>query len=139
MRKNNQPTYRPDLLKVILDSTTASNLASINAQKPCKSTIVLDKDQVTAMRKASNRWQAYTTGNAYVLYLQSRTSSNSFRVQAYGSTPVDAVKRWYRGLDGNDKWKRQCVRVVAVYSCVNLRDSQAGDLLCGQPQSSYPY
>jgi len=107
--------------------------------KPCKSTAVLDKDQVNANRKARAQWVAYTTGNAYVLYLVNRTSSHAFRVQAYGSTPVDAVKRWYRGLDGNDKWKRQCVRVVAVHACANKQHVQAGDLLIGTQQPSYPY
>lgn len=107
--------------------------------KPCKSNAVLDKNQVTAMRKARAKWVTYTTGNAYMLYVRNRTSSHAFRVQAYGSTPVDAVKRWYRGLDGNDKWVRQCVRVVAVYACADVSTSQAGDLLMGTQQPSYPY
>lgn len=129
-------TYRPDLLKFMAN---ADMKGKDSKPAPLKSNDKLDKGQVNANRKAHARWLDYTSGNAYVLYLQNRTSSHAFRVQAYGKTPVDAVKRWYRGLDGNDKWKRQCVRVVAVYSCVNLRDSQAGDLLCGQPQSSSPY
>ena len=107
--------------------------------KPCKSTMVLDKDQVNANRKARAQWVAYTTGNAYVLYLVNRTSSHAFRVQAYGKTPVDAVKRWYRGLDGSDKWKRQCVKVVAVYTCADTQTGQAGDLLVGQAQDSAPW
>ena len=107
--------------------------------KPCKSTMVLDKDQVNANRKAQAQWVAYTTGNAYMLYLVNRTSSHAFRVQAYGSTPVDAVKRWYRGLDGNDKWKSQCVKVVAVHACADTQDGRAGDLLMGTQQDSFPY
>tara|TARA_Y100000310_G_C20489550_1_gene718509 strand:- start:665 stop:970 length:306 start_codon:yes stop_codon:yes gene_type:complete len=101
--------------------------------------MVLDKDQVTAMRKARAKWVAYTTGNAYMLYVRNRTSSHAFRVQAYGSTPMDAVKRWYRGLDGNDKQTRKAVCVVAVYTCANKQDTQAGDLLMGTQQTSYPY
>ena len=106
--------------------------------KPCKSTMVLDKDQVNANRKAHAQWVAYTTGNAYMLYVRNRTSSHAFRVQAYGSTPVDAVKRWYRGLDGNDRHVRSCVRVVAVHTCVDS-STRAGDLLMGTQQPSYPY
>ena len=90
-------------------------------------------------KKRPSPWEEYTSGNPFVLYLQNRTSSHAFRVQAYGSTPVDAVKRWYRGLDGNDTWKRQCVKVVAVHACADTRTSQAGDLLMGTQQSSFPY
>ena len=139
MRKNNQPTYRPDLLQVIANATTPHNLASINAQKPCVSNVVYSKDQVTAIRKAHNRWQAYTTGNAYVLYVQNRTSDHSFRVQAYGKNVFQAVRRYYRGLDNacNHVWK--CTRVVAVYTCVNPKVAQAGDLLHGVAQDRAPW
>ena len=106
---------------------------------PCVSRVPPSREFACAARRSTQRWLGYTSGNAYVLYLQSRTSSNSFRVQAYGSTPVDAVKRWSRGLDGNDKWKSQCVRVVAVYTCANPNTSQAGDLLMGIQQDSFPY
>ena len=116
-----------------------TNTLQLWGSKPCKSTMVLDKDQVNANRKAHAQWVAYTTGNVYMLYVRNRTSSHAFRVQAYGSTPMNAVKRWYRGLDGNDKWKRQCVKVVAVYTCANKQDTQAGDLLMGTQQTSYPY
>jgi hypothetical protein len=139
MRKNNQPTYRPDLLKVILDATTPSNLASIDAQPPCKSTVVLDKDQVNAQRKANARWQAYTTGNAYVLYVQSRTMNHDFRVQAYGKNAFQAVRRYYRGLDNACNWIWQCTKVVAVYSCADTYTAQAGDLLHGQAQDRAPW
>ena len=99
----------------------------------------LDKDQVNANRKAHAQWVTYTTGKAYILYLVNRTSSHAFRVQAYGKTPVDAVKRWYRGLDGNDKWKRQCVKVVAVYTCADTHTSEAGELAMGNAQDSAPW
>jgi len=136
--QGNSVTYRPDLLKVIADATTPSNLASINAQAPCKSTMVLDKDQVNAMRKANNRWQAYTTGNAYVLYVQNRTSDHSFRVVSHGKNVFQAVRRYYRGLDNacNHIWK--CTKVVAVYTCVD-KAPQAGDLLHGKAQASFPW
>ena len=132
-------THRPDLLKVIMQATTADNLASINAQAPCKSTIVLDKDQVNAQRKANARWQAYTTGNAYVLYVQARTYDHLMRVQAYGKNPYQAVRRYYRGLDNacNHIWK--CTKVVAVYTCVNQKVAQAGKLLHGQAQDRAPW
>ncbi len=107
--------------------------------KPCKSNVVKDKDYVGRCKRNQAKWNAYTTGKPYILYLVNRTSSHAFRAQAYGSTPVDAVKRWYRGLDGNDKWKRQCVKVVSVYTCVDLQTSQAGDLLMGTQQPSNPY
>jgi hypothetical protein len=99
----------------------------------------LDKAQVNAMRRNRAKWDAYTTGTAYMLYYRNRTLDYSGRVQAYGSTPVDAVKRWYRGLDGNDRHTRNCVRVVAVHVCADTRTAQAGKLLMGTQQPSYPY
>ena len=107
--------------------------------KPCKSNVVKDKDYAGRCKRNQAKWDSYTTGNAYMLYLVNRTSSHAFRVQAYGKTPVDAVKRWYRGLDGNDKWKRQCVKVVSVYSCVDPQTTQAGDLLMGVTQAKFPW
>jgi len=115
-----------------------TNTLQLWGSKPCKSTMVLDKDQVNAHRRARAQWDAYTTGKPYVLYVQNRTISHSFRVQAYGHTPVDAVKRWYRGLDGNDKHTRNCVRVVAVHVCVDS-STRAGDLLMGTQQPSHPW
>jgi len=131
-----QSVYRPDLVKFMANADMKGNDSQ---PSPLKSNDKLDKDQVNANRKAHAQWVAFTSGNAYVLYLQNRTSSHAFRVQAYGKTPVDAVKRWYRGLDGNDRWKRQCMRVVAVYTCANPNTSQAGDLLMGMQQHSFPY
>ena len=97
------------------------------------------REFVCQARRNAQRWQEYTSGNAYVLYLQNRTCDHSFRVQAHGKTAVDAVKRWYRGLDGNDKQTRKAVRVVAVHTCVNTQDSEAGELLMGTQQNSFPY
>ena len=99
----------------------------------------LDKDQVNAHRRARAQWDAYTTGTVYVLYYRNRTLDYGGRVQAYGSTPVDAVKRWYRGLDGNDRHTRSCVRVVAVHACADTQDCRAGDLLMGHQQQTFPY
>jgi hypothetical protein len=107
--------------------------------KPCKSNIVKDKDYAGRCKRSQAKWDRYTSGNAYVLYLQNRTSSHAFRVQAYGRTAVDAVKRWYRGLDGNDNWKRQCVKVVAVHACADTSTTEAGDLLMGAQQPSFPW
>jgi hypothetical protein len=128
----NQRVYRPDLLKVIARATVPTPSPSVKQVSP-------SKDFVGRARRDTQRYQDFTSGNAYVLYMQNRTSFQRFRVQAYGKTPVDAVKRWFRGLDGNDKWKRQCVRVVAVYTCANPNTSQAGDLLMGQAQGSAPW
>jgi hypothetical protein len=138
MRKN-KVTYRPDLLKVILDATTASNLASIDAQVPCKSTTKLTKDQAGKARRDHARWDAYTTGNAYVLYVQARTYDHLMRVQAYGKNPYQAVRRYYKGIDGRGNWIWQCTKVVAVYSCANTSTAQAGDLLHGVAQDRAPW
>jgi hypothetical protein len=127
-------TYRPDLLKVILDATTPSNLASINAQAPCKPTTKLTKDQAGKARRDQARWDAYTTGNAYVLYVQARTYNHAMRVQAYGKNAWQAVRRYYKGLDNRGNWVWQCTKVVAVYSCANDRVAKAGKLLHGQAQ-----
>ena len=126
-------TYRPDLIAHM-------KTMKLDDHKPAvQPRVKLDKGQVNAARKAQARWVAYTRGNAYMLYMQARTYDHTMRVVAYGSTPEDAVKRWYRGLDGNDTWKRQCVRVVAVHACANTRTSQAGDLLMGTQQPTHPY
>ena len=129
---NQTVTYRPDLLKVLARGAPPTS-------SPLVKPVTLSKDQTGRARRDNQRWDAFTTGNAYVLYMQNCTTSHRLRVQAYGKTPVDAVKRWSRGLDGNDTWKRQCVRVVAVYTCANTQTSQAGDLLMGTAQDSFPY
>ena len=132
-------TYRPDLLKIISEATTPSNLASINAKDKCVSNVVYSKDQINAQRKAQARWQVHTTGNAYMLYVQNRTSNHSFRVQAYGKNVFQAVKRYYRGLENACNWQWKCTKVVAVYACADTHTSQAGELLCGQAQARAPW
>ena len=129
---NQTVTYRPDLLKVLARGAPPTSSPSVKQ-------VTLSKDQTGRARRDNQRWDVYTAGNAYILYLQNRTSNHSFRVQVYGKTPVDAVKRWYRGLSGTETWVRHCVRVVAVYTCANPNTSQAGDLLMGQAQGSAPW
>ena len=99
----------------------------------------LTKDQSGAMRKANARWLDYTSGNAYVLYVQNRTSDHSFRVQSHGKNVFQAVRRYYRGLDNacNHVWK--CTKVVAVYTCADKQTAQAGDLLHGVAQDTAPW
>ena len=99
----------------------------------------MDKEQAGRAKREAQRWHDYTTGNAYMLYLLNRTLAHSFRVQAYGKTPVDAVKRWYRGLGGNETWICHCVKVVAVHVCADTQTSEAGELLMGTQQESHPW
>ena len=99
----------------------------------------LTKDQSGAMRKANARWQAYTSGKPYVLYIQNRTSDHSFRVQAYGKNVFQAVRRYYRGLDNSCNYIWQCTKVVAVYTCADKYTAQAGKLLHGQAQDRAPW
>jgi hypothetical protein len=99
----------------------------------------LTKDQAGAARRAQARWQAHTTGKAYVLYVQARTYDHSFRVQAYGKNAHQAVRRYYRGIDDSCNHIWQCTKVVAVYTCVCDQTAQAGELLHGQAQASAPW
>ena len=133
MTHNYTVTHRPDLLDAL------KHMGASDSDTAVQPVTKLDKDQVNAHRRARAQWDAYTTGTAYMLYYRNRTLAYGGRVVAYGSTPVDAVKRWYRGLDGRDKQTRMAVRVVAVHVCADTRTSQAGDLLMGTHQPSYPY
>jgi hypothetical protein len=126
-------TYRPDLLEFLQQARADSEPASM------PQATALTKEQKGMARRNAKRWEAYTSGNAYMLYVQSRTMAHSFRVQAYGKTPVDAVKRWYRGLHGNETWICHCVKVVAVHACADTRTTRAGDLLMGTQQPTHPY
>jgi len=128
-------TINLDVLKIILDCTTPSNLARIHAKDTAPRThTALTKDQAGKARRDQARWQAHTTGNAYVLYVQARTYDHTMRVQAYGKNAYQAVRRYYNGLDGSN-WTWQCTKVVAVYSCTNARTCQADRLLCGIDQN----
>lgn len=136
---NNNKNINLDVLKMILDATTPANLARIHAKDTAPRTATpLTKDQAGSARRGQARWQAHTTGNVYVLYVQARTYDHLMRVQAYGKNAYQAVRRYYKGLDGS-KWTWQCTKVVAVYSCANDRDAQAGKLLHGQAQDRAPW
>ena len=125
-------TYRPDLLERIKYMQSEDSEAFTTPTPP-------SKDFSGKARRDAQCWDEYTSGNAYMLYVQNRTSNHSFRVQAYGKTPVDAVKRWYRGLGGTETWIRHCVKVVAVHACADTRTTEAGELLMGTQQDSFPY
>ena len=99
----------------------------------------LTKDQAGAARRMWARWNAHTTGNTYVLYVQNRTCNHTFRVVGHGKYPGHAALRYYKGLDNKDSWVWQCTKVVAVYTCACNRTYQAGDLLVGQAQAQAPW
>ena len=139
-RSKDYSTINLDVLKVVLDATTASNLARIHAKDTAPRTSTpLTKDQAGTARRMHAKWQAHTTGNAYVLYVQARTYNHTMRVQAYGKNAYQAVRRYYKGVDGSGQWVWQCTKVVAVYSCANDRVAQAGKLLHGQAQDRAPW
>ena len=131
-------TINLDVLKVVLDATTPSNLARINSQQSCVPT-KLTKEQAGEAKRNRQRWENHTTGNAYVLYVQNRTMNHNFRVQGYGKNVFQAVRRYYRGLDGKCNWIWKCTQVVAVYECANKRCAQAGKFLFGKEQESAPW
>ena len=133
------PVYK---LEIVLDDTMT--LEQLNANHEMRRTndspppAPMTKEQQGKARRDAQRWENYTTGNAYVLYVQNRTSDHSFRVQAYGKNVFQAVRRYYRGLTNDDNWEWKCTKVVAVYTMLN-RMTEAGELLCGQAQDSFPY
>ena len=139
MRKNQNINL--DVLNIVLNATTASNLARIHAKDTAPRThTALTKDQAGKARRDQARWQAHTTGNAYVLYVQARSyDQKPMRVQAYGKNVYQAVRRYYKGLDNRGNWTWQCTKVIAVYSCANDRTAQAGKLLHGQAQARAPW
>lgn len=129
-----------DALNIVLNATTPSNLARINAKDTAPRTATpLTKDQAGRAKRMHAKWQAHTTGNAYVLYVQNRTGDHSFRVQSHGKNAWQAVRRYYKGLDNRGNWVWQCTKVVAVYSCVCDHTAQAGDLLHGVAQDRAPW
>ena len=70
------------------------------------------------------RWLATRTGNPYVLYIKNRTHEHSFRVQAYGHTIKEAIKRFF-----TCKEIRNAVKVVAVYECTCEQSCEEGERL----------
>ena len=134
--KVDYPVYK---MEIVLDDSISLEDCIAKHEMNAGSKTPLTKEQQGMARRNAQRWDKYTSGNAYMLYLLNRTTAHSFRVQAYGKTPVDAVKRWYRGLDGNETWVRHCVKVVAVHACADTRTTEAGELLMGTQQNSFPY
>ena len=111
---NDKKIINLDVLKMILDATTPSNLARIHAKDTApRTTTPLTKAQAGQARKGHARWQAHTTGDAYMLQVQNRTSDHSFRVQSYGKNVWQAVLRYYKGMDGGT-WVWQCTKVVSA-------------------------
>jgi len=107
-------TINLDVLKVILDATTPSNLARIHAEDTAPRThTALTKVQAGDARRSQARWDAHTTGNAYMLQVQNRTCSHSFRVQSWGKNAWQAVLRYYKGLDGGT-WVWKCTKVTSA-------------------------
>ena len=111
---NNDKIINLDVLKIVLDATTPANLARIQAKDTAPRTATpLTKDQAGAARRGQARWQAHTTGNAYMLQVQNRTNDHSFRVQSYGKNIWQAVLRYYKGMDvGTWVWK--CTKVISA-------------------------
>ena len=95
----------------------------------CKPT-KLTKEQVGAARKARQRWQEYTQGNAYMLHLNPLTyyRREPYRQVAYGNSAEEAVANYYRGLEGNSPKQLLCNECVAVYALDNPH-AMEGELL----------
>jgi hypothetical protein len=131
-----------DGLHLYLDQYTDAQLMAWQARMDHYNKVMkptpLDKDQSGLARRNQARWDAHTSGNAYVLYVQARTYDHTMRVQAHGKNAYQAVRRYYKGLDGSN-WTWQCTKVVAVYSCANDRVAQAGKLLHGRAQDRAPW
>ena len=137
---NSNKNINLDVLNTVLNATTPSNLARIHAKdKAPRTATPLTKDQAGRAKRMHAKWQAHTTGNAYVLYVQNRTSDHSFRVQSHGKNVWQAVRRYYKGLDNRGNWVWQCTKVIAVYSCANAHTCQADRLLCGTAQDRAPW
>ena len=112
---NDNKIINLDVLKIVLDATTPANLARIHAKAtaPKASRTPLTKAQAGLARKNNARWQAHRTGDAYILQVQNRTSSHSFRVQSYGKNVWQAVLRYYKGMDGGT-WVWKCTKVTSA-------------------------
>ncbi len=112
---NNKKIINLDALQIVLDATTPSNLARIHAKDtaPKASPTPLTKAQSGLARKNNARWQAHRTGNAYMLQVQNRTCSHSYRVQSYGKNVWQAVLRYYKGMDGGT-WVWKCTKVTSA-------------------------
>ena len=81
----------------------------------CKSNIPSDP----AWKGSAKRWQAYRTGDLYVLQVVNRTTGHKFQVHQYGKNAWQASLRYYRGFQGHGKQKRDgwvwiCTKVVSA-------------------------
>ena len=70
------------------------------------------------------RWLATRTGNPYILYIKNRTCEHTFRVQAYGHTIKESIKRFF-----TCKEIRNAVKVIAVYECIDEQTCEEGKRL----------
>ena len=84
------------------------------SQVQTTNTTTLTQEQSGAQRQAFARWEAYTTGNTYLLTIQNRTMSHTFRREVHGKNVWQAALRYYRGLDNADNWTWQCTRVTSA-------------------------
>ena len=135
--KVDYPVYKLD---IVLDDSISLEECIAKHEMNAGSKTPTTKEQQGQARRDSQRWDDYTTGNAYVLYIQNRTSDHSFRVIQHGKNVYQAVRRYYRGFtQAQDNWIWQCTKVVAVYTMLDNGMTTSGDLLCGQAQDSYPY
>ena len=111
---NDNKNINLDVLKVVLDATTPSNLAKINAKDTApRSAPTLTKNQAGLARRSQARWDAHRTGDSYMLQVQNRTNDHSFRVQSNGKNVWQAVLRYYKGMDGGT-WVWQCTKVISA-------------------------
>ena len=75
-------------------------------------------------RSEREKWLETRTGNPYILHVKNRTMEHSFRVQAYGHTIKEAIKRFF-----TCKEIRNAVKVVAVYECTCEQSCEEGERL----------
>ena len=137
---NSNKNINLDVLKIVLDATTPANLAKINVSGDFDLVPTpLTKEQAGRAKRDRIRWEAHTTGNAYILYVQNRTTNHNFRVQGFGKNVFQAVRRYYKGLENQGNWIWKCTQVIAVYECANKQCSQAGKFLFGKEQESAPW
>ena len=67
----------------------------------------------------NKKWQAYRTGDLYVLTIQNRTLDHTFKVHQYGKNVWQAGLRYYRGFQGygkvkRDSWVWKCTKIVSA-------------------------
>ena len=95
-----------------LDQLSLSDMDKLKGMP--KSSVPFDP----AWKGSQRRWQAYRTGNLYVLQIVNRTTGHKFQVHQYGKNLWQASLRYYRGFQGHGKRKRCgwvwiCTKVVS--------------------------